>query len=204
MISRTNVVDFFIFCVVKTEQRIYYSPLRKIAVHYLGFDLDGWGLFFYNIGMNPQLLEFVQNAFLKPGKALDLGCGDQTDMHGLEKIGWTCDGVDIKTGVDLNFLYLSDASPYDLVYTNFVIQKLEKPEVLVETIARNLDSGGKFFVQTFHPTDPYADIAFTEQELTQLLEASGLEVDEVAFFPFDEGAPDFHHHMVLQAFGKKR
>ena len=153
--------------------------------------------------MNQQLLEFVQDNFSEPSRALDLGCGDGTDMRGLEKVGWACDGVDIKTGVDLNLPYLSGEAPYDLVYTNFVIQKLEKPEILAETIANNLSSSGKFFIQTFHTKDPYTGRPFSEQELAQLLSSSGLAAEKVTVFPFDEGAPDFHHHIILQVSGKK-
>ena len=177
-----------------------FSP----AAHYLDSDILNRSLFLYNGNMNLQLLEYVKNNFSEPGKALDLGCGEGKDMRGLEKAGWACDGVDLKTGTDLNLPYLSKKAPYDLVYSNYVIHKLNRPKVLVATIKNNLVGGGRFFIQTFHNTDQYAHRAFSEEELAKILESEGLEVENIFSFPFDEGAPDFHHHIVLQATGRKR
>ena len=84
--------------------------------------------------MNPELKDFVTKYFTRVGKALDLGCGDGTDLKGLEEMGWKCDGVDIITGTDLNEVYLSQNAPYDLIYSNYVIQKLKNPESLIKTI----------------------------------------------------------------------
>jgi len=77
--------------------------------------------------MNPELKHFVTKYFSEGGKALDLGCGDGVDLRGLEEMGWECDGVDIITGTNLNEVYLSPNAPYDLVYSNYVIQKLKNP-----------------------------------------------------------------------------
>lgn len=95
--------------------------------------------------MNPELKDFVTKYFTRVGKALDLGCGDGTDLKGLEEMGWKCDGVDIITGTDLNKVYLSPNAPYDLIYSNYVIQKLKTPESLIKTIEINIKKGGRFF-----------------------------------------------------------
>lgn len=103
--------------------------------------------------MNPELKQFVTEYFSKSGKALDLGCGDGIDIEGLKNMEWGCDGVDIITGIDLNEVYSSPNAPYDLVYSNYVIQKLKTPESLIKTIELNLKKGGKFFLHTFDESD---------------------------------------------------
>ena len=103
--------------------------------------------------MNAQLKKFVEENYPCPGTALDLGCGDGIDINGLRSMGWKCDGVDLKTGTDLNVPYLSPKHPYDLVYSNFVIHKLTNPKSMSITIEHNLAASGYFFVQTFHDTD---------------------------------------------------
>lgn len=73
--------------------------------------------------MNQFLKNFIEEKFKSPEKALDLGAGDLFDVLGLKQLGWQCDGVDIKTGTDLENPYLSENGPYDLVYSNYVLQK---------------------------------------------------------------------------------
>lgn len=153
--------------------------------------------------MNPQLQQFVQELGIQ-GKALDLGCGDGTDMSGLKKMGWHCDGVDIITGTDLNDIYMSNNAPYDLVYSNYVIQKLEKPQSLISTIGKNLKDGGSFFLHTFDITDQTTKKAFTKSSLKALFNNTQLQVASCHLFEIWDDYPGHkHYHQVLQITGTK-
>ena len=123
----------------------------------------------YNNNMNPELKDFVTKYFTRVGKALDLGCGDGTDFKGLEEMGWKCDGVDIITGTDLNEVYLSQNAPYDLIYSNYVIQKLKAPESLIKTIEINIKKGGKFFLHTFDESDEFAKKSIQKNQFRSCL-----------------------------------
>lgn len=153
--------------------------------------------------MNPELKEFIKKSFKEPGKALDLGCGDKTDMFGLEKMGWKCDGVDIIYGTDLNQVYVSENKPYDFVYSNYVIQKLENDKALVETIQKNLSKGGSFFIHTFDIEDEFAKKKYAKDELIQLFVDSGLMVDSCEKMKVWDDEPGHnHYHYILQLTGK--
>ena len=154
--------------------------------------------------MNPELKEFVLREFPVAGKALDLGCGLEVDMRGLRELGWMCDGVDLLTGVDLNYLYQSENAPYDLVYSNYVIQKLVRSKVLVFSIAKNLKSGGKFFIHTFEMADEVAKKRFTEESLRSLFVDTALEIESCKQFKICDDEPGhMHYHHILEVTGKR-
>ena len=88
--------------------------------------------------MNIYLKKFIDEKFKKPGKALDLGAGEFFDVACLKQIGWKCEGVDIKTGIDLEKKYESKNKPFDLVYSNYVLHKLKNRKQLIQTIFNNL------------------------------------------------------------------
>lgn len=158
----------------------------------------------YNIGMNPELYEYAKKNFNAPGKALDLGCGDGTDMCELTKMGWQCDGVDILTGIDLNEPYLSKNAPYDFVYSNYVIHKLDNPDALVMSIENNLKEGGKFFLHTFDQSDNFAKKTYTEAELRKLFDNKSLQVESCEKLKVWDDEPGHkHYHWILQASGVK-
>lgn len=155
--------------------------------------------------MNPELKEFVLREFPVAGKALDLGCGPEVDMRGLRELGWMCDGVDLLTGVDLNYSYQSENAPYDLVYSNYVIQKLVRSKALVFSIAKNLKSGGKFFIHTFEMADEVAKKRFTEESLRSLFVDTALEIESCRQFKiWDDEPGHMHYHHILEVTGKKR
>lgn len=155
--------------------------------------------------MNPELKKYVTQEFEEPGKALDLGCGSGIDVNGLKKLGWECDGVDIIYGVDLNKLYISNNAPYDFVYSNYVIQKLESPETFIETMEKNLRSGGKFFVHTFDQSDEFAHNAYTKETLKKMFNNTSLEVEECSKIKvWDDEPGHLHYHQILQISGVKK
>ena len=95
--------------------------------------------------MNEYLEDFINKKFKKPDKALDLGAGDFCDVKELEKMGWKCEGVDIEMGIDLEKLYISKNKPFNLVYSNYVLQRIKNKDVFVRTVYENLKNDGCFF-----------------------------------------------------------
>lgn len=109
---------------------------------------------------------------------------DGTDVEGLKKIGWECDGVDIITGTDLNEIYSSPNAPYDLVYSNYVIQKLKTPESLIKAIETNIKEGGKFFLHTFDESDEIAKKHIQKNPSRNCFEAPICSLSPVRHFEF--------------------
>ena len=158
----------------------------------------------YNSNMNPELKQFVTEYFSKSGKALDLGCGDVIDVEGLKNMGWECDGVDIITGTDLNEVYSSPNAPYDLVYSNYVIQKLNVPESLIKTIELNLKKGGKFFLHTFDKSDELAKKTYTKESIKELFRDTDLHPESCEVLRvWDDEVGHQHYHQILQITGTK-
>lgn len=159
----------------------------------------------YNSNMNPELKQFVTEYFSKSGKALDLGCGDGIDVEGLKNMGWECDGADIITGTDLNEVYLSPNAPYDLVYSNYVIQKLKTPESLIKTIELNLKKGGKFFLHTFDESDEIAKKTYTKESIKELFKDTSLHPESCEVLRvWDDEVGHQHYHQILQITGTKK
>lgn len=154
--------------------------------------------------MNIYLKNFINKKFIKPGKAIDLGAGDFFDVSYLKKIGWKCEGVDIKTDVNLENNYESKNKPFDLVYSNYVIQKLKNKEKLIQTIFDNLKNDGWFFIHTFDKTDKNSTSNLTQHYLQKLLSKWGFKNIKTRVFNFyDNEANHKHWHKILEATGQK-
>ena len=155
--------------------------------------------------MNSELKHFVTKYFLKGGKALDLGSGDGTDLRGLKEMGWECDGVDIITGTDLNEVYSSPNAPYDLIYSNYVIQKLKTPKSLIKTIEINIKKGGKFFLHTFDESDEIAKKKYTKESIQELFKGTDLRPESCEIIRvWDDEIGHQHYHQILQVIGTKK
>ena len=142
---------------------------------------------------------------MKPGKALDLGVGKFYDVAGMKLNGWRCEGVDKTTGVDLEKKYLSPRRPFDLVYSNYVLHKLKKPEQLLKTANLNLKPKGWLFLHTFDQTDKISKTKFSKIFLTKLLKKTGFQNISTYIFSFYDNEPGHKHwHRILEATAQKR
>ncbi len=149
--------------------------------------------------MNEYLEQFVKNKFLKPGKALDLGAGKFFDVACLNQLGWKAFGVDIKTRVNLEKPYLSPRRPFDLVYSNYVIQKLKKPEQLIKTAYQNLKPKGWLFIHSFDKSDKNGNSKIDKKQLSGLLVNNGFVGVQCKVFNFyDNELGHKHWHKILE------
>lgn len=154
--------------------------------------------------MNIYLRDFTKEKFANPGRALDLGAGQFFDVACLRQLGWEAEGVDLATGTDLNLPYQSPAAPFDLVYSNYVIQKLADQHQLVATAHDNLKPGGWFFLLTFDAADPNSMSELTAEELKEVLAVQGFKGVQVRQIDFYDNEPRHQHwHKILEAVGRK-
>ena len=154
--------------------------------------------------MNIYLKKFLNKKFKNPGKALDLGAGNFSDIKDLKQLGWEGEGVDIKTGVDLEKLYQSKNKPFDLVYSNYLLHQLKNKKQLIQTAFDNLKNGGWFFIHTFDQSDPNGKSNLTANFLKKLLEKQDFKNISTKIFNFydnEEGRK--HWHKILEASAQK-
>lgn len=154
--------------------------------------------------MNIYLKKFIDEKFKNPGKVLDLGAGNFFDVACLEQLGWKCEGVDIKTGVNLEKPYESKCKPFDLVYSNYVLHKLKNKKQLIQIVYDNLKNDGWFFIHTFDRSDPNSTSKITHSLLKKLLEKQGFKNIKVRVFSYyDNEEGHKHWHKILEAVGQK-
>ena len=154
--------------------------------------------------MNTYLEKFINEKFKKPGKALDLGAGRFYDVVYLKYLGWKCEGVDKITGVDLEKAYKSKKAPFDLVYSNYVLQKLKNKKFFIKTAYDNLGKGGWLFIHTFDKSDKNTHLGIDKGKLVGILENQGfVDVENAVFSFYDNHLGHKHWHKILQITARK-
>lgn len=154
--------------------------------------------------MNQFLLNFISGEFKKPGKALDLGAGLSFDVACLKLLGWKCEGVDKKTGTDLEKLYISKKSPFDLVFSDYVLHFIKNKESLIQSAYENLKPGGLFFLHTFDYSDKIIKPRFKQEDIKKLMEEVGFNDLKSKIITFYDNEPNHKHwHKILQITAKK-
>ena len=154
--------------------------------------------------MNTHLKKFIDEKFVKPGKALDLGAGNFFDVACLKQLSWKCEGVDKKTNVDLEKIYVSKNKPFDLVYSNYVLHKLKNKKQLMQTIYNNLKNSGWFFIHTFDQSNPNSASGMSRGYLKKILIEQGfknIKIKSFSYYDNEEGHK--HWHKILEAIGQK-
>jgi len=123
---------------------------------------------------NPQLVDEVSG--LRPGRALDVGCGEGADAVWLARRGWQVTGVDISTvaveraavnagaaGADIGgrigwqqgdlITWAPDPGRYDLAVMHFVHLPPGQREAAFRHLAAAVAPGGTLLIVAHHPSD---------------------------------------------------
>jgi 2-polyprenyl-3-methyl-5-hydroxy-6-metoxy-1,4-benzoquinol methylase len=162
---------------------------------------------------NPQLVSEISG--VRPGTALDVGCGEGGDAIWLARQGWQVTAYDISTvalqraaehsdGLDITWvqgdlLEKVPAGPFDLVSAHFVHLPPPQREVLHQRMAAAVAPGGYLLVVGHHPSDmeaavkrpPIPDLYFTAEEV-----AASLPAEEWTTVTADKRARSFQDMVI--------
>jgi len=150
--------------------------------------------------MYQPLEEFIQNKSIKTGKALDLGAGDYNDVNDMHKLGWFCEGVDLKTNIDLEKIYNSENKPFDIIYSNYVFQLIKNKRNFFTTIHNNLKPKGHLFIHyIYQPEKADQELESIKVSMTDKFEC--IEIKKLRIFDNDLDHKHWHH--IIQITGIK-
>ena len=152
--------------------------------------------------MNKYLENFINEKFKNPKKVLDLGAGNFKDIDTFKEKGWFGEGVDKKTGTDLNELYISKNKPFDLVYSNYVLHFLKNKQQLIDTAYQNLKTDGWLFLHTFDKSDEIIK-GFSGKEIKSML-GNFKNISTRVFGVYDNEPGHNHWHKILEVIAQKK
>jgi 2-polyprenyl-3-methyl-5-hydroxy-6-metoxy-1,4-benzoquinol methylase len=137
------------------------SNLRKICLW--GYDVASW-IASLVTGLHPykQLSKNMYLGDLKPGKLLDVGCGDGRFLNDIRQQGWHVNGVEVdpkaveaarkKYNLDVFagnlFSAQFESNSFDAITLRHVIEHLTDPVKTLEECRRLLKSNGRLVVVT--------------------------------------------------------
>lgn len=154
--------------------------------------------------MSFEQKEFATEHLKPPAKILDLGAGDLSDIKKLEELGFDCEGVDLKTGINLEEPYISEKRPFDMVMSNFVLHFIENKKQFIKTAYDNLKDGGLFYFQDLESQALTNKKYLDQDEIKKLIEDQGftiLGIDKTKYFDGKEGHK--HWHRIIEVKAKK-
>jgi len=152
--------------------------------------------------MNIFLEKFINKTFEKPGVSMDFGCGKGYDVVCLRHLGWKAFGVD-KKEVDLNRYYKKKIK-FDLIYSNYVLQFINKKEIFIKSCFDNLKNDGWLFIHTFSKNDLiFKNRGLSKDKIIKLLEEyfKNIKIKKISIF--DNDLNHRHWHRVLEITAQK-
>lgn len=154
--------------------------------------------------INKFLQAFIDDKFNNiKGSYLDLGAGNMSDVEGLESQGWICEGVDIRTGVDLNEVFYSTKAPFDIVASNYVLHLLKNKDNIVKTAYKNLKNGGWFFFHVLDKEDLNTKNGIKKKEVKELFERYFDNISIKTINVYDNEPGHNHWHKLIEVTGRK-
>jgi ubiquinone/menaquinone biosynthesis C-methylase UbiE len=156
--------------------------------------------------MNYFLEQFIKKTFKKPGKVLDLGCGKLYDITCLKLLGWKGWGVDIAVGnkINLEKIYISKNKPFDLVFSNYVLHRINNKEAVIQSAYENLKKNGWLFMHTFDQSDKKSKNTISKTQITNILKKVGFIKISTKISSFYDNEPGHKHwHKILEIVAQK-